>query len=199
MHHPVLVTDPAILPVTLGEAKAHLREDGDEQDTLITAMIEAAVSHLDAWTGILGGRCLVEQTWKQEYDCFARCLRLPLFPVISIESVTWRNEDGQISTISDTNYLLRTDERGSYVRFHDGYTFPTGLHESAAVAVTYVAGYPNTEDATPASTVPAAIKAAILLMVAHWFNNREAVSAEGLTEVPASAHALIAPYRRPIL
>lgn len=198
MYAPTLIVAPAIRPVTVDEAKTHLRVDYAEEDDLIGTFIDAASAHLDGWSGLLG-RALVEQTWKQEFDCFERCLRLSLAPVISIESVTWRDADGQISTVADTNYLLRTDASGSYVRFDDGYTFPTGLHESAAVAVTYVAGYPNTEGDTPASTVPAALKAAILLMVAHWFNNREAVSADGLSEVPASAHALIAPYRRPLL
>uniref|UniRef100_UPI002AFFC390 head-tail connector protein n=1 Tax=Hoeflea sp. TaxID=1940281 RepID=UPI002AFFC390 len=88
MHRPVLVTPPAILPVSLAEARLHLRVDEDADDTLITSLIGAAVDHLDGWTGILG-QCLVEQEWRQDFDAFASCLSLPLGPVTSITSVDY--------------------------------------------------------------------------------------------------------------
>lgn len=219
MHRPVLVTPPAIAPVSLQEAKAHLRVDfpdengvipPHEDDTLITGLIEAAVSHLDGWTGILG-RCLVEQEWRQDFDRFARCLPLPLGPVLQIKSVTWRTPDGTLSTIATSHYSLVTDAGGqSMVRFKNEHEFPAGpLHESRAVAVTYVAGYetipevpgeegPPVVDAVPAqSTVPAALKAAILLMVGNWYENRDAVivGTSG-SALPMGFDMLISPYRR---
>src|SRR5690606_10673336 len=71
MHRPVRVTPPAIQPVTLAEAKLHLRVDHDDEDALISNLIQAATGHLDGWTGILG-HCLVEQVWRQDHDRFAR-------------------------------------------------------------------------------------------------------------------------------
>ena len=64
MHRPVLVTPPAETPVSRTEAKAHLRVDGTGDDDLIDGLIDAAVAHLDGYTGILG-RCMVTQTWRQ--------------------------------------------------------------------------------------------------------------------------------------
>lgn len=194
MHAPVLVTPPAPapLPVTLDEAKAHLRVDSTDEDGLIEALLDAAVSHLDGWTGVLG-RCLEEQTWRQDFDCIQRCLRLPLGPVIDVVSVTWRNSGGEIATISSDDYALKNDGLGGYVRFEDAYSLPGDLYEVGAVTVTYRAGYSPSEGA---STVPAAIKAAILLMVAHWFNNREAASDLNLSAVPLGVDALLRPYRR---
>lgn len=208
MHAPVRTVAPAITPVSLSEAKAHLRVDGDDEDSLISALIEAATGHLDGYTGILG-MALCEQTWRQSFDGIGRCLRLPIDPVISISSITTRNSDGQMSTVSSDDYALKVDELGAYVRFKDGYSPPSDLYQSAAVAVTYVAGYEDTEAveaepeeeppvlAVPAtSTVPAAIKAAILLLVGHWYANREASTIDGAVTLPIAVDALLAPYRR---
>lgn len=187
MHRPVLVTPPAIMPVTLEEAKAHLPVDFDDDDALIEGLIKAATANLDGWTGILG-RCLVEQTWDQEFDGFQRDLCLPLGPVISLTTVTWRNAAGQVSTIAPAAYDLRTDAGGSsLVRFDKGYSFPGDLHESRAVAVTYQAGY---------ETVPAPLKIAILMLVAHWYHNRKAVTGDAANVTPLAFDALVGPYRR---
>lgn len=204
---PVLVTPPASLPVTLDEAKLHLRvavpnEDGTmpetDEDGLITALIEAAVSHLDGWTGILG-RALVEQTWRQDFDGFSHCMRLPLGPVTEIVSITWRNEEGQVATIASGNYSLRTDSLGAIISWDSGYSFPSPVYEHGGVSVTYKAGYPiipATEDAPERSTVPAAIKAAILLLVANLYENREATVTTSVNELPFAVNALLTPYRR---
>jgi uncharacterized phiE125 gp8 family phage protein len=208
MHRPVLVTPPSLLPVSLAEAKAHLRVSVSDEDGLIGGLISAATEHLDGWTGILG-RCLVEQVWRQDFDRFARCLTLPLGPVLSIGSVTWRNQAGQVATIAGQEYALKTDAGGrSEVRFRDSWSMPSGLHETGAVSVTYTAGYPIIPEVpadgdTPAvparSTVPEPIRAAILLLVGAWYENREETAiGVSVTALPNSVavSALLAPYRR---
>ncbi|WP_196258573.1 head-tail connector protein [Pelagibacterium limicola] len=193
---PVLVTPPAILPVTIAEAKVALRIDGSDEDAFIGGLIRAAVAHLDGWTGILG-RCLVEQEWRQDFDKFAPCLRLPLWPVISVSSITWRNRAGQLATVAQSGYALKADMLGAYIRFKRDYAAPTDLAEIAAVSVTFKAGYPNTGDDEPKSTVPEAIKTAILMLLGHWEANREAVNVGNITtELPLGVAALLAPYRR---
>lgn len=199
MHAPILVTPAEMLPVSLAEARAHLRLDAVDDDAVVTALIAAATAHLDGWTGVLG-RCLVEQVWRQDFDAFARCLPLPLGPVIEASTVTWRNSAGQIATVAISNYSLRTDAGGrSVVRFKDSYALPTDLHEVAAISVTYRAGYettPGDGESDPVSSVPAPIKAAILLLVGNWFENRESVTAGSMSELPMAVNALLYPYRR---
>ena len=196
MHRPVLITPPAILPVTLVEAKLHLRVDHNDEDTLIESLIRAATEHLDGWTGILG-RCLVEQLWRQDHDRFARQMIIPLGPVIAVQSVTWRDPAGQLSTVPSSSYDLRTDEAGNaVVRFNADFASPTNLHESRAIAITFKAGYETSPGSPATSTVPDPLKVAILLLVGHWYQNREAVSAAGMTSLPFAVEALIAPYRR---
>lgn len=202
MHRPVLISPPERLPVALAEAKAHMRVDYDDDDALIEGLVRAATEHLDGWTGILG-RCLVEQSWRQDFDRFERELCLPLGPVISIVTVTWRNAAGTLATVSPSAFDLRTDAGGrSLVRFDAGFVFPSGLHESRAVAVTYRAGYetiPAQEGPpiVPAKvTVPEPLRVAILLLAGHWYQNREASIPVAINELPFAVDALVTPYRR---
>ncbi len=177
MRRPVLVTPPEILPVTLAAAKAHLRVDFSDDDSLIEGLIKAATDHLDGWTGILG-RCLVEQTWAETLD--SGSCALGLGPVIEIVNV-----EANVETVDPSLYGLRTDAGGR--SFID-------CAISGPVTVTYTAGYANTDD--DQSTVPAALKAAILMLVGHWYHNREAVVSSSVSELPLAVASLIAPYRR---
>lgn len=205
MYRPVLVSPAALPPVSLAEAKLHMRVDHNDDDALIAGLIGGATQYLDGWTGVLGA-CLVEQTWRQDFDCFDRNLYLPLGPVIDVSSITWRDTAGAASAVSTSVYDLVTDETGrTFVRFAGDFVFPSNLHESRAVAVAYRAGYETTQEipaADPGSTIPARItvpeplRVAILLMAAHWYSNREAVAQDALAELPIGVDSLIAPYRR---
>lgn len=184
MHRPVLVTPPELLPVTLEEAKAHLRVEFDDDDNLIKTLIAAATNHLDGWTGILG-RCLVQQEWRQDYDAVAACLPLPLGPVLETMKVTVAGE-----IIDPQNYALVTDAGGrSLIKLG-------GALSSGAVTVTYRAGYPTLSgDGEDKSMVPAALKVAILLLIAHWYQNRETVVTGTIaTALPFAAEALLKPF-----
>src|SRR5690606_12599307 len=95
---PVRTVAPATMPVSLAEAKAHLRVDHDDQDDLITAQIKAATAYLDGWSGILG-RALVTQTWRQDFAGFGDRLPLPLVPVTAIDSVSYFDGDNVHQTL----------------------------------------------------------------------------------------------------
>lgn len=184
---PVRTVAPAEMPVTLDQAKAQCRVDGDDEDALISALVAAAVDHLDGWSGVLG-RALVTQTWRQEFDRFSPIMRLPLL-ARTISTIKWRDAAGDETALADGAYSVFVDARGSYVRAEDEFVAPAGVTGPAGVSVEFVAG-------TPASDVPPAIKAAILLLVGHWYVNREAASDGPLTAVPMAVDALIAPFRR---
>ncbi|MGZ9812041.1 head-tail connector protein [Pseudoroseicyclus sp. H15] len=184
MRAPVLITPPAGTPVSLAEAKAHLRVDGPDEDGLIAAYIEAATAHLDGWTGILG-RALMPQTWRQAFDCWSPRMALPLFPVLSVEAVTYLDGEGAEQTLAQEAYELRTDSAGAYLCLLE----VSLAARVGSIAITYRAGYAD------AAAVPRPIHVAILLQVAALYEHREASIEGGLAENPA-VHALLAPYRR---
>ena len=112
---PVRVTAPAALPVTVQEAKDHTIIDFADDDGLVERLIKTATDHLDGFTGILG-RCIVNQQWRQEYQGWASCLRLP-FPNVSAVQVEYIDADGVTQTVDATDYQVITDPRGVQVQF----------------------------------------------------------------------------------
>lgn len=206
MFAPVRTVAPAITPVSLAEAKVHCNaNEFTDDDAMLMSLIEAATAHLDGWTGILG-RCLCEQTWRQDFDSFRSYLRLPLFPVISIVSIDYTDVADAKQTIATPNYILQCDELGARVEFVGGYSFPPRNSNGSPICISYVAGYvdaPAVEadgdiPAVPrGSTVPSALKHAILMLVSHWYQNRDAILISGqVAELPFAVNALIAPFRR---
>lgn len=188
MYRPSRTAAPSETPVSLTEAKAHLRVDSDDENTLISALVQAATDHVDGYGGILG-RCLVTQTWRQDFDQFSQKLYLPMLAA-SVTSVVYVDDYGGSTTVGAANYELLNWHGGSYVRFIDDYPFPSGLAEAAAVRVTFTSGFGAAAD------VPAAIKAAMLLMIGHWYANREAINVGNIvSELPLGAMSLLEPYR----
>lgn len=184
---PVLIEAPAAAPVSLEEAKLHCRVDDDAEDALITGLVSAATAHLDGYTGILG-RALVTQTWRQDFCRFGAKMRLPLRPVASITSVTYFDGDNAEQTLATSVYDIFTDAAGSYVGLKPDQDWPSAYARPDAVSVAYVAGVAS-------DAVPQPIKQAILLMVGHWYANREAVAEGQMRDVPMAVDALLRPYR----
>ena len=183
---PVMVAAPAEAPVSLDEAKAHLRVEHDEDDTLLAVMIDAATQSLDGRTGTLR-RCLMRQTWRVDLPGFPRSgtIPLPLFPVVSI-SVTYTDTSGAAVDLVADEAMLRQTVGGPVVRRPAGIEWPPTAVADDAVRITCVCG------AAAAAEVPAPIRSAILLMVGDLYRNREI----GTSGSQAVIGARLAPYRR---
>lgn len=203
---PVRTAAPAAVPVSLDEAKLHLRVDHNDDDTLISSLIDVATAHLDGWSGILG-RALVTQTWRQDFCRFSDRIRLPLAPVASITNITYFDGEDAQQTLDAGVYRLMTDALGPFVALAPGQAWPSAYCRDDAVSVTFVAGYGN------AGEVPAPIRTAIILLVRSMFVasaaagvvKRETVEGVSTTEYQdgiaalennPAAMVLLAPYRR---
>jgi uncharacterized phiE125 gp8 family phage protein len=181
-----LITPPASLPVSLDEALAHLRVDHTDEDAKISALIQAATDHLDGWSGILG-RALMTQTWELVLPGFPGAgIEIPLGPVQSVTSVTYVDPAGQAQVVSASDYYVSARSTGAVVAPLT--PWPGALDRVDAVAVRFVAGFGN------AASVPAPIKAAILLMVGDFYRNTEAQSDRPLAP-NAAVQSLLSPYR----
>lgn len=187
----VLTEAPEEVPLTIEEAKRHLNVTHSDDDTYIEALLAAGVAHLDGSRGIVGP--LLTQSWRQDFDGFADCLRLPLRPAQEITSLTYKDASNVAQTVSGSNYSLLEDDLGPFVRFLPTYVTPVTYINGAApvVSVTFVAGYGDEPE-----DVPQAIRQALLLLIGHWYQNREAVVI-GPTpnQLPMAVDALLAPYR----
>ena len=180
-----IVTPSSAEPVTLTEAKLHLREDGTEQDTRIESLISAAREYIEGQTG----RYLMSQTIRQYFDDFPEIgcpIRLDVAPVQSVSSVNYLDEDGTSMVLATSDY--RSDVTSDTTRIEEGYdsTWPVTRGVVNCVWVDVVAGYAS------ASAVPRGLRQAILLLVGHWYENIEAVVI-GTTpnEVPLAVQSLV--------
>jgi uncharacterized phiE125 gp8 family phage protein len=182
---PVRTVPPAVSPVSLIDAKAHLRVLHDDDDTIIQGCIDAAVSHLDGWGGILG-RCIITQTWRSDLPAFCDEIRLP-FPNVQSVTVAYTDAEGDPQTVAADQFHLVTDDMGGLiVRAHDA-TWPQVAIRPDAVRVTGVYGY------GVAAAVPPALRAAILLHVGTLYLHRETMSERA--EPNLAYEALVAPHR----
>lgn len=192
---PVRVTPPVITPVSLTDVKAQLYVDHADDDAMIGALLTAATEHFDGWTGVLG-RALVEQTWRQDFACFSDCLRLPLAPVLSVESITYFDGDNVQQTLAASVCDLFTDARGPYVGLKPDQSWPVSYSRRDAISVTFRAGYGTApaQGETPAqSTVPEPIKLAIIL---HVKLNYDPLGPAVRESYQRAIDALVAPFRR---
>lgn len=178
---------PAATPISLAEAKANLRVDVTDEDSLITALIEAATANLDGWSGILG-RCLVTQTWQQDFEELDEVLRLPL-PAATIASITYFDAANASQTLNAAWSRLYEDAGGSYVWTDPVQSWPSTYDRPDAVTVTFTAGF------GAAAAVPAPIRQALQLMVGNYYLNREATTALSLDELPFGIRSLLINFR----
>jgi len=187
-----LVSAAAEPPVSLAEAKQHLRVLTGDEDALITALVLAATAHLDGRAGILG-RALVTQTWDLRLDCFPRFqwgarIELPMPPLQSVTSIKYLDDTGTETTIDPGDYVVEPGHYLGRIRPAYGLTWPTARDETGAVRIRFVAGYGTAAD------VPPPIKHAILLLVGHWWINREATG-DAKGPHAFAVDALTMPYR----
>lgn len=162
-------TAPATEPITLADAKLHLRVTGSDEDTLITNLIVAARQ----WCENFQRRTYVTQTLKLYLDCFPfrTQIWLPRPPLQTVTSVVYTDTEGSDTTFATTHYNV--DDKAEPGRIVLAYNdvWPTATLQTAnGVTITYVAGYGD-----EASDVPQTVKQAMLLMIGHWYENRETV------------------------
>jgi uncharacterized phiE125 gp8 family phage protein len=186
---PVRIVAPTEMPISLDDAKQHLRVDHSDDDTLIESLIAAATERLDGWTGILG-RALVEQTWRVDIDrpASAGLICFPLAPVMSIGSFDY-DDAGSSTVLPPDLYELKVDMRGAFVARAPSASWPS---LGSRASITFTAGY------GAAAAVPAPLKVAIKMMVADLYEFRQSAIQSTVNAVPVSTtvKALIDPYRR---
>lgn len=191
-------------PITLEQAKLHLRVDFSDDDALILALITAARERAELVTG----RALVKGSWIYSLDSFPygyfcntmpaparvtpdkwlaawaawQSIELPRSPIVSVDSVRYiPSADGQLATLDPSVYVTDTaTEPGRIYPVLNSY-WPLTQAVPRAVQITFTAGYDQ---------IPEPIRMAMLLMIGHWYAQRE-----DSADIPHAADALLSIYR----
>lgn len=144
-------------------------ETGDtSEDTLVTNLIKAARQ----WCENYQSRAYINQTWDMVLDGFPDrdWIYLPRPPISSVTSVTYIDYSGTSQTMSTSDYGVDTTGEPGRLYLKYNKSWPTTYAEMNCITIRYICGYGAT-----ATYVPQSIKQAILMLVGHWYNNREAV------------------------
>jgi uncharacterized phiE125 gp8 family phage protein len=182
----ILLNGPALEPVTLAEAKAWLRVEHDDDDAAIGALAAGARLHVEARTR----RALIAQTWRLVLDRWPASGRLAIrpAPVRTLDAVRVYDGEGVAHTLDRQGFVL--DVAASALTFPPFALAQPG-RSAAGIEIDVTAGYGDAAD-----DVPEPLRQAILMLVAHWYENRGVTAAGGAVALlPANVAALIAPYR----
>lgn len=182
-------TDSSAEPISLAEAKKHLRVDHSDDDAYITTLISASRQSLEISTRRALGS---SQTYKVSYPYFPTVynrLVVPNPPITSITSLDYYDVNNTLVTVGSQHYHVENQSDGvAYVSLDDGFSRPTVSKERITpVVLTYQAGY---------SSLPKPLHQAMLLLIAHYYDTREPLSM-GVTpyKIQRSLQFLINQYR----
>lgn len=181
----VLITPPAVEPISLAEAKAHLRVSHADEDQLIGTLINSAGRIVEARSGLL----LIQQTWKCYLDGWpeAGIIGLPLSPVSAIADLAVYGEDNIAAVIDPAHYFADTASRPARLVMRGSRAWARPGRVANGIAITLTVGF-----GVASAAVPAPLRQAILVLIAHWYEHRGNANPPA---IPLTFASLIAPYR----
>lgn len=190
------VTAPTVEPLSIIEAKRHLRIEHNDSNVYISGLIKAARFYCERWCR----RSFIETEWDMTLDHFPvshlsghnhtphhhhhhslerphrgalnrdRAIRPQRSPLISVTSITYIDTDGVSQTLATTEYDVDTSKEPGRIAEAFDKTWPETRAQVNAVTVRYKAGY-----GTASTDVPETIRQAMLLLIGNWYENREDV------------------------
>ena len=203
-----LITPPAGEPISLAEAKLHLRVDFDDDDSLIQVLISAARQATETLTN----RQLVTARWRMVLDSFpgpslmgvpagqtftlpGHAVLLPKSPVASVVEIRYLDMAGAWQVMPAANYTVDSVCEPARITPVFGQIWPIALPQIGAVSVIFDAGYGN------ASAVPEGIKTWIKLRVGSLYVHREEVASmtRGRIDPLPFIDGLLDPYKVPLI
>lgn len=177
------IAGPASEPVTLAEAKAHLRVDLSDDDAMIARLTGAARE----WVENATGRALMTQNWRMTLDAWPEGDAVALIrpPVQAVTAVRTFGANGAAAVWAGTNYAMSFGaEPQRLLRLASAWPAPGRAQSGIEIDVT--CGY-----GALTSDVPAALRQAVLLKLAQLYERR----GEDAGETPEAVWPLIAPFR----
>lgn len=190
--------DPMVEPVTLEETLAHLVGYNPADSVYITGLITVARETFESETGL----CLVEQSWELTLPRFQYEIQIRRPPLISIDAVTYYDENGVQQTLPATEYRVSPSGQRSVMTEAYAKVYPsTELERPDAVKIAFRAGiYGVTTGPTPAVDTGSTnglqrfyplAQQAIKILVDHLYRNKGAVAPVQLSDTPLAYRHLV--------
>lgn len=185
----VLTSGPLVEPVTVSEAKAHLRIDASSEDVLLASLLLTSRLHIEAALGL----ALINQTWMLVLDRWPAdgTVEIPIAPLQAISVVRVRDAAGAATAIAPTSYLIDIASKPPRLVWN-AIAPPAPGRFANGIEIDVSVGFGAT-----AASVPAPLKHAILMLTAHWYEHRDPVEiGSPAARIPDAVSDLIQPFRK---
>lgn len=183
----LLLTPPAVEPVTLAEMKDYLRISSASEDDLLTGLIATARETVEKLTGT----ALVSQSWRLYLDDWPQqgIVRIPCYPIALIAAVTAYGPEGDPTVIDAGDIFLDASLRPARLYLASP---AIALRPMNGMEIDFVAGFGEA-----GTDVPDGLRRAIKVLVAHCYEFRGAAAAQDQPmSFPPGFDRLIAAWRR---
>jgi uncharacterized phiE125 gp8 family phage protein len=191
----VLITAATAAPITLEQAKVHLKVDGSDEDVYIQSIIDTCTALAEQYTQ----RSFMQAIWELQLDDWYECNtlhQLDRCPLVSVDSIKYFDENNAEVTLPTSDYEVYNRRVPGFYRFIE--TLPKVYDRLDVIRVRYTAGYGQVDDSIAAqqASIPAPIKSAILLLVGHLYENRQDEQVGTIvTKLTKNSEWLLHPYR----
>jgi uncharacterized phiE125 gp8 family phage protein len=174
-----IVSNPSVEPLTLAEVKLHLKQDFDEDDALISALIKAARLSAENYCDT----SFIQTSYKLTLDDFSDLIKLERGKVIGTPVVKYY-ENGTLVTVPTSDYRVIPTRYGAMIEPVTSWNVPD--ERTDAVTIEFNVGFGTTAD-----DVPSDIKAAMKLIIGYLYENRE----DTVKSLPSASEYLLKPYK----
>jgi uncharacterized phiE125 gp8 family phage protein len=184
----ILLTAPAVEPLTLAEAKSFLRVAHGDDDDLIAALVAAARAHVETATR----RALIAQTWRLVRDAWPADGRIAVTPapLIEVAAARVRDENGDAHALDTAAFSFVAGAVPTGLSFAP-WSLPAPGVATNGIEIDVSVGH-----GAAAADVPAPLVQAVRLLVAHWYEHRGiVVNGQPGAPLPQTIRALLAPFR----
>jgi len=199
----VVTTQPAQEPITLQEAKEHLRVEDGIDERLLRPLIQTARMFAEEYLG----RKLVTTVLTQSYDVanefedplwegmrvgadiayYKNYLTLSHGPVASVNSINTYDDSDNATVFASSKYYLDNAREPAKILLRKGQTWESNLRVANGIEVNYTVGYSSIY------SIPEPIRMGILQHVAHLYEHRGDMY-EASNPYPPMLKTLYAPY-----
>ncbi|MFD0762986.1 hypothetical protein ACFQZW_12920 [Lutibacter aestuarii] len=153
------------------------------EKSLVEVYIQAAIKAAENYIGLSINQAKFKLTTNQ----FTNNLAFTRGPISAIESITYKDEAGDVQTLDNSLYELRPLDRYQQELFFENFDeLPTVISGvSNAVTINITTGYGAADE------LPEDIRSAIYLIMTSLYENRQ----DSVEKLPKASTVLLQPYR----
>jgi len=162
MNYVERITAPTLRPVSLDEAKEHLRITGTVEDNVLAIYLDSAIAACENKLQY----AIMDSVFKLYVSSYTQHISLQKKFVTAIGSVNYYDDNGDLQAVASGNYAVQTFRSPNVLYFDEDFSEPSTDSRDFPIEITFNAG------ATAATGVLPTIRNAVLIECADRYEHR---------------------------